>query len=61
VKDGMTKTYQKVKILSFIPRCSRKEPLGRAKCKWKLNTKIALEEILCTSSDLIQLAQNRDK
>jgi hypothetical protein len=41
---------------------SQKErPVGRHRCRWEYNTKMALQEIRCRGMDWINLAQDRDQ
>jgi hypothetical protein len=45
----------------LVGKPEEKRPLGRPRCRWEYNIKIAVQEVGCGSMDWIELAQDRDR
>ena len=43
----------------LVGKPEEKRPLGRPRCRWEDNIKMALQEVGCGSMDWIELAQDR--
>jgi hypothetical protein len=56
-----------VKAVAMVSKCKEntrpegKRPLGRPRCRWEDNIKMALQEVKRGGMDWIELAQDRDR
>jgi len=45
----------------LVGKPERKRPLGRPRCRWEDNSKMALQEMGCGGMDWIELAQDKSR
>jgi hypothetical protein len=44
-----------------VGRYERRRPLGRHRCRWEDNIKVAIEEVVLVGMDLIDVTRDRER